>query len=96
MTKKTESVKDFVERGGEIIIVPPEKPEEKKHVIKFTTGGLPHLMSLGEGENLYGETRRKKKKKLTNKDFKNKVENLNLPANIISSIINSVKDNNEQ
>lgn len=88
--KKTETVEEFLARGGKVVVLPPEEPEDNKHVVKPTAGGLPQLMTLADGEHFFGETRKKKKKQVTTEEFKNKVSNMNLPADVVASLINSV------
>lgn len=94
--KKTETVEEFLARGGEIIVVPPQEQEETKNVIKSTVGGLPQLMTLSDGAHFFGETRKKRKKPVTNEEFKDKVTNLNLPSEIVSSLMRSIGDKNDK
>ena len=93
--KKTETIQEFLERGGKIVVVPPNEPEETKNVVKPTAGGLPQLLSLDDGAHFFGETKKKKKKTISAEEFKDKASNLNLPKEIIASLIKSVGANNE-
>lgn len=89
--KKTETIEEFLARGGKIQKVPYQEPEQKEAPIRSTTGntGLPTIMSLPDGAHFFGETR---KKKQTKEDFVNKVNKSNLPQSVIDSLTKSVKD----
>lgn len=90
--KKSETIEEFMARGGEVIVIPPQESEEAPSVIKPSVHGLPELMSLSDGEHFFGESRKKIKKKITNQEFQDKVRDLNLPASVIASLIGSVGD----
>ena len=96
MTKrKTETIEEFLARGGKITIIPPVKPEEGKNIIPTRTTIGHDLMSLGEGEFLFGETRAKTapmKKRVNDDDFNKLLENSSLPASVIESLKKAIKN----
>lgn len=62
--KKTESVAEFLARGGIITKVPSQTPTTKTESIKSSSAGGPAVfLSLGEADLFYGEHRTKKAKK---------------------------------
>ena len=62
--KKTESVAEFLARGGKITIVPANQPTVKVDSIKSATNGGPAvIMSMDEADLYYGEFKAKKPKK---------------------------------
>ena len=64
--KKTESISEFLERGGKITIVPEGARANKSDNVKSTTGGGPAvIISMGEADLFYGEQKPKKAKKKT-------------------------------
>jgi len=70
--KKVETIEEYLARGGEITYCEPEESALKPHVMKPATGTSEHTMSLGNGELLFGETRKRKKKvkpEVTTEDF---------------------------
>ena len=66
--KRTESVADFLARGGSIKIVPAAEPTIKIDSIKSTTtnGGVVSMMSMDEADLYYGEAKARKAKKAVN------------------------------
>lgn len=60
---KTESLKEFLERGGKIEKVEPVEPESKEVTVRKTTTGPATIYNLSEGELLFSEKRKKRKKK---------------------------------
>jgi hypothetical protein len=64
--KKTESVAEFLARGGKITVVPANQTPIKIYSIKSTTNGGPvTIMSMGEADLYYGEFKARKAKKST-------------------------------
>lgn len=62
--KKTESIAEFLARGGKITRVASPEPTTKPESIKSTTASGPAVfLSLGEAELFYGERKAKKAKK---------------------------------
>jgi len=62
--KKTETIAEFLARGGKITRVAAPEPTTKPESIKSTTAGGPAVfLTLGEAELFYGERKPKKAKK---------------------------------
>lgn len=62
--KKTETIAEFLARGGKITRVASPEPTTKPESIKSTTAGGPAVfLTLGEAELFYGERKLKKVKK---------------------------------
>lgn len=95
MTKrKTETVKEFIARGGQITVIPPVKPEEAKIVVSHNNHISYDLMSLGEGEFMFGESRAKTKpmkKRINDEEFTKILNSSNLPQDMIESIMKGIK-----
>jgi len=88
--KKTETMEEFIARGGEVTIVPAEEVQEPTPMIRGTTGGLPTIMSLSDGAYYFGETRKKNKTPVTKEQFTDRVSNSALPEDIIASLKKSI------
>jgi hypothetical protein len=89
-TFKVETTEEFLARGGKITVLPPGPEPEEKFIIRSTSGGLPQLMSLPDGEHFFGETRRKQKKKVTKEEFTDKVSNSSLPPEVMASLMKTI------
>ena len=64
--KKTETVAEFLARGGAITIVPANQPTAKIDSIKPNSNGGPAtIMSMDEADLYYGEFKIRKAKKAT-------------------------------
>ncbi len=65
--KKTETVAEFLARGGSIKLIPANPPTVKNDSIKSTTsgGGAVTIMSMDEADLYYGEFKARKPKKAT-------------------------------
>jgi hypothetical protein len=62
--KKTETIAEFLARGGKITKVASAEPTVKPESIRSTTAGGPAVfLSLGEADLFYGEHKAKKAKK---------------------------------
>jgi len=62
--KKTETIAEFLARGGKITRVATPEPTTKPESIRSTTAGGPAVfLSLGEADLFYGEHKPKKPKK---------------------------------
>ena len=62
--KKTESVAEFLARGGQIKRVPAQQPIIKNDSIKSSTNGGPAtIMSMDEADLYYGEQKKSRAKK---------------------------------
>lgn len=88
--KKTETLEEFIKRGGKKTIIPAEKTPDETHLIKPNTTGLPKIISLDEGSHFFGETKKRKPKNMTNNEFIDGLKKLNLPGNMFNSIVNRV------
>jgi hypothetical protein len=64
MGKKTETIQEFLARGGKIKVIPPNYSDAKEANVKSTVVGPAVLMSLEDADQFYGtKTVRKKKEK---------------------------------
>ena len=62
--KKTETIAEFLARGGAITLVPANPPTVKADSIKSTSNGGPvTIMSMDEADLYYGEFKARKPKK---------------------------------
>jgi hypothetical protein len=93
--KKAETIEEFLARGGKVNVIPPVAREEQKHTLPVSTKIDYDMMSLGEGEFLFGETRTRKttktKKKVSNEEFTSLVESSGLPASVMEALKNAVR-----
>lgn len=62
MKTTDELIKEFLDNGGEIEILDTVE-NEKKYVVGSTTKKIPELMTLAEGELMFGEKQKRKQKK---------------------------------
>jgi hypothetical protein len=90
MKKKKETVEEFVARGGVIKKYDYISPEEETFVIKETSHGLPHLMSLSEGELFFTKKATRAKKERTKEDMLNKLDKAKLPEDILNRLKTSL------
>src|ERR1035437_2863742 len=63
--KKTETIAEFLARGGAIKIVPAVQPTIKIESIKSATGGPATIISMEESDLYHGEFKARKPKKAT-------------------------------
>ena len=95
MTKpRAETIEEFLARGGQITKVPAPELEEAKVIIPTRTTISYDMMSLSEGEHMFGETRAKvapMKKRINDDEFAKMLDNINLPANIVESLKKTIK-----
>ena len=64
MSKKTETIQEFLARGGKIKVIPPVLPPNERPV-KSTNPGPAVLMTYEDADHYYGKkTERKKKEKV--------------------------------
>lgn len=62
--KRTESIADFIARGGSITRVPAPQASTKVESIKSTTGGGPAvIMTMDDADLYYGEHKARKARK---------------------------------
>jgi hypothetical protein len=60
---KTETLEEFMARGGKVTKVPPPEVTLKPEAVKSTSAGGPAiLMTLGEADLYYGEHKKRKVK----------------------------------
>lgn len=59
--KKTETIQEFLERGGKITVVPPSGPKEKSTNVKSTVVGPATALSYEDADYYYGEHKKRKK-----------------------------------
>lgn len=65
--QKTETLEEFLARGGKITVVPPVVRLDKEGTVKSTVSGPAVILSYSEADQLYGEkTTRKKTVKVIN------------------------------
>lgn len=66
MIKKTETIAEFLARGGKITVIPPRMPESKESNVKPTTTGPANIITYAEADQFYGQktVRKKKEKKI--------------------------------
>ena len=93
---KTETLEEFLARGGKPVIIPPEPVETTNEVVKSSTKGIPHLMDITEGEHYFAEVRKKIKPPVTKSEFLDMVKNSSLPEDIIKSLFSQIKGKNEK
>ena len=55
---KTETLKEFLARGGQITRIEPQEAQEAEHVIKMTNTPA-HIMSLDWGEHYFAERQKR-------------------------------------
>lgn len=91
---RTETIEEFLARGGQITVVPPADLEESKVMVPTRTTVSYDMMSLSEGEHMFGETRAKvapMKKRINDDEFAKMLDIINLPANIVESLKKTIK-----
>lgn len=60
--EKVETIEEFLARGGQITVIPPNK-EDCKEITVRSTSKVPHTaMHITEGALLWGEVKKRKKK----------------------------------
>ena len=65
--KKTETIAEFLARGGKINIIPADQPTLKIDSIKSNTNGGPAvIMTMDDADLYYGEFKARKPKKVAN------------------------------
>lgn len=88
-SKKTESVEEYMARGGVITLIPTVVSEIKSVVPKKNLIGCASMMSMEEAELFYSETRLKPKVK---KNKAPKIDISALPPGIKSKFIDKLID----
>ena len=89
---RAETIEEYIARGGEITVIPSVKEVEGKRIVSIKSKIDYDLMSLGEGEIMFGESRTRKssKKKVSDDDFASIVDSSNLPKDIVESLKRSI------
>jgi hypothetical protein len=60
--RKTETIEEFLARGGSIRFIPPKQEETSDKVRKTTNGGPAIIMTLEDADLFYGEVKKGSKK----------------------------------
>lgn len=64
MEKTTEElIKEFLDNGGKIEKLPPVEVDDKQVISSISPSKVPELMTLAEGEQMFGKKQKRKKKK---------------------------------
>ena len=84
---KRETIQEYINRGGTIKTVAPQKIEEEKHTIKPNQQAP--MVDLGTGQLLYSEFKPKKARK--KKVGPVKIKNVNM-AHVPNSLLEKLKD----
>jgi hypothetical protein len=94
--KKTETIQEFLARGGKITRVPAIELTYKTESIKSTTAGGPAVfLSLAEADLMYGEQKIKKAKKVSvSIDISVLPEELR--KKYVDGVLNGDKEENEE
>lgn len=95
INRKTETIEEFLARGGQITVVPPVKPDDTKNIVTTRTTIGHDMMSLAEGEFMFGESRAKTspmKKRVNDDDFSKLLDTSTLPANIVQSLKKAIQN----
>lgn len=94
MKKTTEELmEEFLAKGGKIQKL-PTVPYEADHKVSSTVKKVPELKTLPQGEFLYGEVRKSKRKKVKNPDYTD--IDMSLIPDHIKKLINYSDDTSEQ
>lgn len=66
MTKRIETVEEFLARGGQITKLPAHYPKEATHatVVSTAAPGPAEIMTMEEADLFYGETKKKRLRKV--------------------------------
>ena len=90
---KTETIEEFLARGGSIKKLPTVKVDQQPDVVKkVTTGGPVTIMSLEEADLFYGEARKGSKPKKAQPSLKINLDAL--PEALKVKFINKLKEEN--
>jgi hypothetical protein len=86
--RKTETIKEYLERGGSITICPPNKETDDIGVVRKTTVGPAVLMTLDEADLFYGKGKAKKKQSKAS----NSIDIDALPEALKNKFINKLRE----
>ena len=94
---KTETLQEYLARGGKITRVESSQPEPQVETIKSTTSGLPTVMTLQDGALFFSESNKKSVVVVSRKELADRLGKSKLPADVIASLKRSmgVKDEDE-
>jgi dipeptidase len=94
MSQKTETIEEFLARGGKITVIPQSSTKVSAIVpVKAQNTGIVSLMSLEEAELMYGET----KSKVKNKNQKNSnIDVSALPTELVQKLLNKINSADEK
>ncbi len=94
MSKKTETIEEFLARGGKITVIPQSNTQVNSIVpVKAQNVGIVSLMSLEEAELMYGEN----KSKVKNKTQKNSnIDVSALPTELVQKLLNKINSADEK
>ncbi len=67
--KKTETIQEFLARGGVITRLPSHEEVKKKDVVRKSAAGPANLMTYDEADLYYGESKPRKAKKTPDIDL---------------------------
>lgn len=92
MQKKTESIEEFIKRGGVINKLPLVNQEHKEEVLKQATHGPVTFLSLEEADLFYGEAKVSKAKK----QKKSTVDMSALPEALKNKFLSKMKNQEDE
>lgn len=84
---KTESLKEFLDRGGKITALAPYSKEEVKQAVKQNNQGPPTILTYDDIDLYYGEQRASKKRSSV-KSSKAKIDIDSLPEELRKKFFN--------
>ena len=92
MQKKTESIEEFLKRGGTISKLPKVEKVEKQEILRQATGGPATFLSLAEADLFYGEAKISKAKK----PKKSKVDMSALPDSLKKKFLSKMRNQDDE
>jgi hypothetical protein len=93
---KTETVAEFLARGGQITKIPAKEEQVKPDQVKSTkTGGPAVIMKMDEADLYYGEVKKKKAKKKKKETIDISALPKELREKYIDAVMNEQKENFE-
>lgn len=91
---KQETIEEFLARGGKITRVPPVQQHEESEPLRVKTQLTYDVVSLGDGELLFGESRAKKPqvKAVSKEEYHKLIDAANLPSHISDALKKVIKN----
>lgn len=92
---KKETIEEFLARGGKITrVAPVQQQEAQAEPIRVKTQLTYDVVSLGDGELLFGETRTRAKvaKPVSKEEYHKLIDAANLPSHIVEALKKAVKN----